>query len=355
MSYTLPTAEEQLVFLQQIQRLLREGSFVSTYKFALLHSLADLSVLKGDDPGAPLTLTMEELAERFFVLYERQALPFPGARVQILQQNTGRQAAIVSRIAEATGSYLGRRADPKWERRLLSNIDATIRKMPLWKLQRVGNETLNFLYDNTEEYRVTHITLKPGVAYCFRTFYSFITSLVQNAWISYVRRYNTDIIGEHADLQDFLFGARRASLVPLRETLYELQNGRCFYTGRALPPDAEVDHFIPWSRYPLDLGHNFVLACGQANRSKSDHIASEEHLEHWTRFCLKNHPILIERFEDLGIQHNLRNSFQVAHWCYTGVQQAQAQVWIGGTSLRKLSGRWQDVLDGALGEVPGPA
>ncbi len=38
------TAERELQFLNDFQRLLDEGSFVSTYKFALLQALADLSV-----------------------------------------------------------------------------------------------------------------------------------------------------------------------------------------------------------------------------------------------------------------------------------------------------------------------
>ena len=35
-----------------------------------------------------------------------------------------------------------------------------------------------------------------------------------------------------------------------------------------------VDHFIPWRRYPLDLGHNFVLAHSACNSSKGDRLAA---------------------------------------------------------------------------------
>ena len=41
---TPPTADEQVAFLANLQRLLAEGSFVATYKHALLLALADLSV-----------------------------------------------------------------------------------------------------------------------------------------------------------------------------------------------------------------------------------------------------------------------------------------------------------------------
>ncbi len=64
-----PTAEEQLEFLRSLQRLLDEGSFVASYKFALLHAIADLCVLKGDDTGAELELLTSEIAERFIRLY----------------------------------------------------------------------------------------------------------------------------------------------------------------------------------------------------------------------------------------------------------------------------------------------
>ena len=41
-----------------------------------------------------------------------------------------------------------------------------------WKLQTVGSERLEFLYAN--EGRGKSITLKPGVAFCFRAFYSLL-------------------------------------------------------------------------------------------------------------------------------------------------------------------------------------
>ena len=49
-----PTAEEQLKFLTNLQRLLAEGQFVATYKYALLLALADIAVESGDDSGNPL-------------------------------------------------------------------------------------------------------------------------------------------------------------------------------------------------------------------------------------------------------------------------------------------------------------
>ena len=95
-----PAAEEQLAFLRSLQRLLDEGSFVSSYKFALLHAIADLCLVKGDDSGAELELSTSEIAEQFVRLYWPQVAPFvAGGHGQVLSQNTGRQAAIVRELA----------------------------------------------------------------------------------------------------------------------------------------------------------------------------------------------------------------------------------------------------------------
>lgn len=104
MNWTPPTSEQQVEFLRNVQRLLAEGQFVASYKFALLHALADLAVLKGDDSGAPLKIGTKDIASKFVELYWRQARPFEvggGATGLVLQQNTGRQAAIISQIAGA--------------------------------------------------------------------------------------------------------------------------------------------------------------------------------------------------------------------------------------------------------------
>jgi hypothetical protein len=76
-THSLPSAREQLDFIQKLRRLLDEGSFVATYKYALLHAIADLCVTRGDDSGAPLTLSTRDLADQFVRLYWRQAAPFP--------------------------------------------------------------------------------------------------------------------------------------------------------------------------------------------------------------------------------------------------------------------------------------
>lgn len=92
MTWTPPTPEEQVLFLRNIQRLLAEGQFVASYKFALLLALADLAVLKGDDSGAPLPLSTRDIAEKFIELYWQQCRPTDSIRTSVSRTSAGATA-----------------------------------------------------------------------------------------------------------------------------------------------------------------------------------------------------------------------------------------------------------------------
>jgi hypothetical protein len=96
--------------------------------------------------------------------------------------------------------------------------------MPLKYLQNVGGKRLDFLYGEVG----LVIELRPGVAACFRKFHALIADLVRGAWLRYVRQQNSDVLGETTDLNEFLFGSERASLVAVRPVLVDL-HGSCFY------------------------------------------------------------------------------------------------------------------------------
>ncbi len=66
-----PTPEFQIRFLTDMQRLLSEGLFVATYKYALLLALADICVEHGKDDDASLELPTRVIAEKFIRYYWR--------------------------------------------------------------------------------------------------------------------------------------------------------------------------------------------------------------------------------------------------------------------------------------------
>ena len=94
-----------------MQRLLAEGRFTASYKYALLLSLADVAVERGDDSGKALTISTKALAEKFIQYYWRQSLPYlPRGRSRdgkVLQQNTDRQAKIITVLGDAHQTHGG--------------------------------------------------------------------------------------------------------------------------------------------------------------------------------------------------------------------------------------------------------
>jgi len=78
---TPPTHREQVEFLTKLQRLLAEGGFTASYKFALLLALGDIAIETGDDSGAPMHVALVDIADKFVRLYWRQAAPHPRGKV----------------------------------------------------------------------------------------------------------------------------------------------------------------------------------------------------------------------------------------------------------------------------------
>jgi 5-methylcytosine-specific restriction endonuclease McrA len=98
-----------------------------------------------------------------------------------------------------------------------------------------------------------------------------------------VRQQNLEVLGETADLNEFLFGSERAALAVVRPVLPDIQQGLCFYCNHGIIGDtAHVDIFVAWARYPVDLAHNFVLADSRCNSKKRDRLLACEHLAAWT-------------------------------------------------------------------------
>lgn len=215
--------------------------------------------------------------------------------------------------------------------------------MPLWKLQVVGGAPFKFLYPHDGNGQ--SIKLHPGVSFCLRQFHPLITEMVRSAWARYIRQHNTSLLGDATDLNEFLFGSERADLAPVRELLEWIQQGRCFYCGARLRQGSEVDHFIPWVLYPVDLGHNLVLADRKCNRRKSGRLAAEEHLSRWVERNVKIGGDLGREFDRLGIAHNLHSSLRIARWAYGHTFGADGLTWKTGEELIPLSPTWADAFN----------
>jgi hypothetical protein len=345
-----PDPERQVQFLFNVQRLISDGSFVATYKFALLLALADLAVERGDDTTESLPLDTRDLAEKFVELYWRQVLPWvPGSESTPgrLAQATGKDAAVLKRLAAAHAHVHGslprlRRDKAAWNR-LLGDVARTIEVMPLWKLQTVGPDRLHFLYPNLG--KGNRIELHGEAVYCLRRFRDLIGDMAETAWVRFVRRLprNHALLGEGPDLREFLFGSDRSALGTVRDLLRQVDGNRCFYCAETFRGEPVVDHFVPWARYPLDLGHNFVLADARCNGGKLDRLAAFEHLERW---CARNaRPDWTAALDARMLPHDARRTSRVAGWAYAQAESGGATVWQRGRDgLIDLDSRWRSLL-----------
>jgi 5-methylcytosine-specific restriction endonuclease McrA len=282
-----PSAEQQLQFLQHLQRLFDEGEFVATYKYALLMSLAELSV-ESEHVEDQLELPMVAIAEKFAELYWPQTVPYTsgitGKVAEILNQNQGKQTAVINTLLklrrEGAATLNQARKSEGWPK-AIKTIARTVSEMPVQFLQNVRGVQIPFLYQYPHP--PGKLILHHGVASMLRTFHPLIQQLSRAGWVAHIRKNksNTEIIGQVDELEMFMFGTPRASLTQATELLRKIQSNKCFYCGSALTNQADVDHFVPWVKYPRDLAHNFVLAHVSCNRQKSDMLAAERHLDNW--------------------------------------------------------------------------
>jgi 5-methylcytosine-specific restriction endonuclease McrA len=341
-----PSAESQLEFLSKLQRLFNEGDFTATYKYALLIAMADLSVEHGRDDGEPLKLSHRQLAQKFIELYWQQSAPYSAgtqrAQHGLLAQNKGTQAAVISAIvafrqkhpsataqgAQTTSGYSD----------LLRRVAQTVSAQPVNYLQNMGGTTDTFLYQR----EIGHIVLNAGVAYCLRRFQPLVQQLARSHWVGHIKsnRLNHSILGSNDDLEAFLFETPRHALTIIGKGLRKLNDCRCFYCESKVN-EADVDHFVPFSMYPRDLAHNFVLAHPSCNRSKSDTLAALPHLERWLEFITKNDTALQEIGAAAGRSIDMDSTRAVARWGYSNALMGGGQAW------RKASD-YEPVTDGYM-------
>jgi len=110
------------------------ANFTSTYKFALLLAITELSVEIGQDNGQPLAIPIRLLAEKTIELYWQQTLPYWTAQPDhngIFWQNTSKQAAIINSVLSlrqaGCHSLAQARTHPDWAS-IVRQVGDTLKK-----------------------------------------------------------------------------------------------------------------------------------------------------------------------------------------------------------------------------------
>ncbi|MCF5839460.1 HNH endonuclease [Aeromonas veronii] len=331
------SSEQQLAFIAYLQRIFTEGDFVATYKCALLHGIADIAIERSSethDLTAARTITLDELATKFVELYWQHSLPYSatGETATLLKQSSGRQAIMLTELSrlreEGVRSVTALRRHDAW-RPLLARVRRILVEGPLWRLQILGGREECHLYPHQRG--ADHICLNPGILYCLHRFYDLVVSLSRQHWLQLICdiKGNQPLIGPSVGLESFLFGSSRQALGRVGEVLRDLQGGTCFYCNKAIQGSGEVDHFIPWRRYPIDLGHNFVLAHANCNRSKRDFLAAPEHRDTWYEQNILTHGAYLSDELAPLVSVDAERSTAIATWAYQQALREHARLWRG--------------------------
>lgn len=355
----IPSPAEQLRFLKDVQALLEDGQFVSTYKFALLIALADVAVESGVDDDRSLEVPIAAIAEKYLEYYWQHSAPYPGrGHRQPLASATGKQARVVSvlheRRLEGFDSLARLRADHAAWRETLRTIEATIKVMPLFKLQQIGGVERTFLYPN--EVRDGAVRLEPGVAYHLRNFHPLVTGLARERWLAMIRRLPANLyaVGQSQDLEAFLFGSGREPVAQHFEPLLAAQRGRCLYCGQSIRSGSgHVDHFIPWMLHRCNELPNLVAAHDHCNQSKKAWLACESHLERWVSRNAETASVLGKAPASEPTLRDVAPLDRVAHvalWAYDRAFDLQTLVWESGRQLQPLTGRYRTLLASGDGD-----
>ena len=292
------------IIAERLLQVIDEGRRTATYKLALLRALMDACAANVDERGrAPVELHTRVVAEHVVQLYLPQARLYLGASGDPLQlrQISGGRSAVLGAIvglhveAELTGSRTHQQMRDRLPDRLddcLDEVERTFARYPIRLLQVVGTQNHPFLYDidwgESVSLKQLHapggglIRFRDGAADDLLRLAPLLRPLIELHWTRMVAQLN-DIDVESEHIHSHLFGSERVTFPPaLRAGLADLQDGKCFYCGEALGRRTQVDHFVPWSRWPNDAIQNLVLA-DACNGHKRDHLAAAVHVEQWAR------------------------------------------------------------------------
>jgi 5-methylcytosine-specific restriction endonuclease McrA len=173
--------------------------------------------------------------------------------------------------------------------------------------------------------------IRPSVGEFFLRLNGLLRPLIQRRWAAMVAQLNRL---EESQLEMFLFGADRTRTAKIRAGLWEIQGRRCFYCEARIadPVSGQVDHFVPWSRYPDDTVDNFVVADKRCNGFKSSSLAAADHLSRWTRRFVQSsseHVQLAELAKSATWDRQADRSLNVARAIYLRLPD-DARLWLRG-------------------------
>jgi hypothetical protein len=347
--------------VQGVLAVLDEGAATGANKFGLLLALIDLAPLAADD-----VLSVDAIAEKLLEIQWDQGLPFHEG--QPLRQVTSGNRANTTVIQEIVRLYeeLGgpvpyetawlRLPAASW-RRAVRKVAAATAKNPLKLLQRLPGDPAPFLYELDERGRA--IRFLPGAVDALVVYGPVLRDLVQFRFVRFVAAANRAVLGASVeeDLERHLFGAARHMPPPaMRRDLWELQGGRCLYTGRSVADPSHggrasaLDHVLAWSRVRLSVTENFVVTSTGFNSTKGAALLGGELIAVWVDHLTRHRDDLAAISARHGWPSDPRRAGTLALAVYRGASPATPALGPNGT-LRSLDEYPRDVILEQLARV----
>ncbi|RAV00481.1 HNH endonuclease [Mycolicibacter senuensis] len=336
---------DPLLLGQRVVAILQTGLRTATYKLATITALIDHCIEHlPDDPDAPLTVPIPELAHRVLEIYWRQVRPFDGHELRQSTQPRARILAATTRFREESGAghhgsalAIAMQGAPQAYRTAIDEITLCLARQPLHRLQHLpggaaGDRFLyddSFLHDHVSRANLRDhgdaIELKPGVAHGLARLAGLLKPALEIMWVDDVRRMNKFLDAEVPDVSGHLFGRERISLAAVREPFKDVFGARCFYCDTALRSDNPIDHVLPWSLVGIDGLANLVLACTRCNGDKRHALPSLQIVD---RVLGRDRAMLEQIASDIGWPTEYERVVAAARGLYRG-QAPGAPTWSG--------------------------
>ena len=310
------TLDPALVLLERVQNLLRDSSYTTTYKFALLRALCDLAI---ELPDSTSNIALQTIAERFIHLYWRQVqlftLPDQDKEVQLVQCSMKNKPSKVISLVQQCAKESGRSLSNAQQTGRILNYTKLVQqqlvKDVLWRLQPEGDPFL-YIWKRGQD----SIQLLPGVLATLRRFHALLCDLIDGAWTRWVERRNVEVRSSDA-LRKHLFGSERMNIESVREPLIKLQQGVCFYSGKELRKgDSHIDHFIPWSLARHEALGNLVVCTAAANVKWSNALKPAKDRAKLEVRNNEHAPRLAQIARANGLRWDPRATLAVTQWAY---------------------------------------
>ena len=337
---------------ERLLQVIDEGQRTATYKLALILALIDACAERVDAEGrAPATLTTREVAEHVVRIYYPQVREYVGLSgdAQPLRQISNKKSvslAAIYLLRMAAGDRplgVAEREQPLEYAKCIDDVEANFARYPLLLLQVLGGASVPFLYSVNWSERVTRgqlnrepgvLTFVAGAADELLRLAPLIRPLVEVHWVREVSKWS-HLNVEEIHLRRHLFGADRTSFPDwLRDLLRDTQHDRCFYCEGPLGSrPTQVDHVLPWSRWPNDAIENLVLADGPCNGDKSDRLVVVRHVDRWLERVGASGPDLAEVAAAHGWESSVDRSVALMRAGYSHIPLG-SPLWAGRGDVR---------------------